>query len=149
MSGIVGKEDAFYVIVSGLIKIQEKKFNYIYKKDLDDLWKILSCKKSSLNTFTIKKEKNFSMHLILFNTTVFFHIITGFFDPCFSLLFLTTGICFRLPLDVMIFHYVAFFSSLWALLLDSFICKGKRQQKNWAEHNSNFKQQGTIIYNPI
>jgi hypothetical protein len=37
MSGIVGKEDAFYVIVSGLIKIQEKKFNYIYKKDLDDL----------------------------------------------------------------------------------------------------------------
>jgi hypothetical protein len=38
---------------------------------------------------------------------------------------------------------------LWVLLLDSFICKGKRQQKNWAEHNSNFKQQGTIIYNPI
>jgi hypothetical protein len=37
MSGIVGKEDAFYVIVSGLIKIQEKNNNYIYKKDLDDL----------------------------------------------------------------------------------------------------------------
>jgi hypothetical protein len=38
MSGIVGKEDAFYVIVSGLIKIQDKKnINYIYKKDIDDL----------------------------------------------------------------------------------------------------------------
>lgn len=79
MSGIVGKEDAFYVIVSGLIKIQDKKnINYIYKKDIDDLWKILYIKqKSSLNTFTIKKEKNLSMHLILFNTTVFFHIIMG------------------------------------------------------------------------
>jgi hypothetical protein len=34
MSGIVGKEDAFYVIVSGLIKIQDKKKLIIYIKKI-------------------------------------------------------------------------------------------------------------------
>lgn len=33
----------------------------------------------------------------------------NFFDPCFSLLFRTTGICFRLPLDLMIFALCCLF----------------------------------------